>query len=48
MSKAESNQIVLSMVAFAIVGAIGYWAYTKYIQPKVDSAVSTTKLLGIF
>ena len=48
MNKAESNEIVLSMIGFAIVGAVAYWAYTKYVQPKVDSAVSTSKFFGIF
>lgn len=36
------------VIGVAVVGAAGYWAYQKYLQPKVKTITSTTKFLGIF
>ena len=35
------------VIGIAIVGVAGYWAYNKYVKPKVDKITAAPKLFGI-
>jgi hypothetical protein len=35
------------VIGIAIVGVAGYWAYNKYVKPKVEKITAAPKLFGI-
>jgi hypothetical protein len=38
----ENNTGFYVVIGIAVVGGLGYWAYTKYIKPKVKLGLSLT------
>jgi hypothetical protein len=43
----KSDNGIYVVFGIAIIGLAGYWAYNKYLKPKVDSVVNTSKFFGI-